>query len=59
MFIAPRKFSTECTAKSTGRIIFNRIYEAIDRNEAEARAFLNCKKEYNDSTDVSISVVQM
>lgn len=56
MFKAPKKYSTSCTAKSTGALIFDRMYEGIDRDEAEARAFLNCAREYNNPSDISISV---
>jgi hypothetical protein len=56
MFKAPKKYITACTVKSTDRLVFDRIYEAIDRNEAEARAWLNCLKEYNNPADISISV---
>jgi hypothetical protein len=56
MFIAPKKYSTSCTAKSTGTQIFDRVYEGINRDEAEARAFLNCVREYNNPSDISISV---
>ncbi len=56
MFIAPDKYKTTCSSKSTGSVIFDRVYEAIDRNEAEARAYLNCVKENKNAGDITISV---
>lgn len=56
MFIAPKKYKTTCSSKSTGSVIFDRNYEAINRDEAEARAYLNCVKEYNNAADIRVSV---
>lgn len=56
MFIAPKKYNTRCSIKNSGAVIFDRPYEAIDKNEAEARAYLNCVKEHGNSKDITISV---
>jgi hypothetical protein len=56
MFIAPGKYTTSCSSKSSGSVIFDRIYEAINKDEAEARAYLNCVKEYNNAGDITVSV---
>ncbi len=56
MFIAPKIYETSCSSKSSGAVIFDRVYEAINKDEAEARAWLNCVKEHNNAGDISISV---
>jgi hypothetical protein len=56
MFKAAKKYKTTCSSKSTRSVIFDRVYEAITRDEAEARAYLNCVKEYNNASDIIVSV---
>lgn len=45
MFLAPKKYQTSCTERRTGALIFERMYEAINQDEARARALLACMKE--------------
>ena len=58
MFKAAKKYNTVCTNITDNRVIFERIYEAINDDEAEARAYLNCVKENNNSTDVAVSLIK-
>lgn len=55
MFLMPKKFHTVCTVKGTDTVVFDRLYEAINRDEAEARAYLNCVKEHKGA-DVLVRV---
>jgi len=56
----PSKYSAQCSDKATGSIIMQKELEAINRAEAETRAFLNCiivggKK---DSVRVSVKKIK-
>ncbi len=55
----PDKYNTKCTIKGSGDIVFDRVYEAINANEAESRAFLNCVKENNRKTNVEVKVKKL
>lgn len=52
----PDKYNTVCSLEGTGEMIFDRVYEAISKNEAEARAYLNCVKENNHKTNIKVDV---
>ena len=52
----PDKYSTKCTIKGSNEVVFDRVYEAINADEAEARSYLNCVKENNKKTNVNIEV---
>lgn len=50
------KYQTKCTIKGRDKVVFDRVYEAINANEAETRAFLNCVHENNRQSNVYINV---
>ena len=56
MFKAAKKYKTVCTNIKDNTVIFERIYEAINDDEAVARAHLNCVKENHNGTDVAVTV---
>jgi hypothetical protein len=51
----PITFSTTCSDKKSGTIFIEREFEAITKDEAETRAFLNCVKAGNKLDDVVIN----
>ncbi len=53
---APDKYSTKCTIIDSNEVVFERVYEAISDDEAEARAFLNCVKENNNRSNITVEV---
>jgi hypothetical protein len=53
---APEKFHTECVNSANGAIIQNLDIEAINRSEAEARAYLNCVLATNGNKSIKVSV---
>lgn len=55
----PDKYSTKCTIKGSGDVVFDRVYEAINETEAESRAFLNCVRENNRRTNVEVKVKKL
>jgi len=50
------KYETKCTIRESGDLVFERIYEAINEQEAEARAYLNCVNENNKKTNIHVEV---
>jgi len=56
---APDKYSTKCTIKDSNEVVFERVYEAISDDEAEARAFLNCVKENNNRSNITVEVKRL
>jgi hypothetical protein len=54
----PGKYSATCTIEGTTEIIFDRVYEAINKNEAAARAYLNCVNENNHETNIEVEVTK-
>jgi hypothetical protein len=56
---APDKYNTKCTIKDSNEVVFERVYEAISDDEAEARAFLNCVKENNNKTNINVEVKRL
>jgi len=59
MWKAAKKYQTVCTNINNNKVVFEREYEAINKNEAKARAYLNCVKENNNKTDVSVRLDNM
>jgi len=55
MWKTAKKYQTVCTDINDNAVIFKREYEAINRNEAKARAYLNCVKENNNKTNITVS----
>ena len=50
----PITYSTTCTDKKSGTVLIEREFEAITKDEAETRAFLNCVRAGNKLDDVVI-----
>ena len=50
----PRKYKTSCSSRIDESVIYERVFEAININEAEARAMLNCVNAGNKREDISI-----
>ena len=55
MWRVPKKYQTACSTAAEHKMIFQREYEALDKNEAMARAYLNCVKENNNKSDIVVS----
>ena len=55
MYPVPRKYSTACVEKESGSLIFERIYEAINRDEAATRALLSCMGEAYRPGDLAVT----
>ena len=47
-------YSTTCLDKRNGTILMEREVEAINKDEAEARALLNCLRAGNKLDDVTV-----
>lgn len=56
MWPAAKKYQTRCLVNETNSVISEHEFEAINRNEAEARAYLNCVKENNNRRDIHVEV---
>lgn len=56
MWQIAKKYETQCILEDTGSVISRRVFEAINSDEAEARAYLNCVKENNNKRNVFIKV---
>jgi len=55
----PDKYNTKCTIQGSSEIVFDRMYEAINEKEAEARAYLNCVIENNKKTNIKVEVKRL
>jgi hypothetical protein len=55
----PHKYRTICSDMRIGSVLFNRVFEAININEAKTRAFLNCVKAGNKPDNVAVSVKRL
>lgn len=56
MWPIAKKYETQCILNDTGSIISQRVFEAINKDEAEARAYLNCVKANNNKRNVFVKV---
>jgi len=56
MWPVPDKYETKCFIKETDSVISEHVFEAISKEEAEARAYLNCVNENNHKRNVYVSV---
>lgn len=56
MWQTPKKYKTQCLLKDNGTVISEHVFEAINRDEAEARAYLNCVIENNRNSNVEVNV---
>ena len=56
MWPIAKKYETQCIMKETGSVISQKIFEAINSDEAEARAYLNCVKENKNKRNVFVKV---
>jgi len=59
MWDVPDKYKTTCIDNTSGEHIEHMNLEAINDNEAEARAFLNCVNHHNRNSDVRIEVQRL
>jgi len=56
MWQTAKKYKTQCFSKSTDSVISEHVFEAINKDEAETRAFLNCVIENNKNMNVRVNV---
>lgn len=56
MWSVPDKYETKCFSNETNSIISEHLFEAINKNEAETRAYLNCVIENKKNPNVHVSV---
>jgi len=56
MWKVPRKYKTTCYNIKTDAPMYSRTIEAINPDEAEARAYLNCVLANHHRTDVRVTV---
>lgn len=56
MWPVPDKYETKCFSNDTDSIISEHVFEAINKDEAEARAFLNCVIENQKNPNVHVFV---
>ncbi len=56
MWPVPDKYETICFSNDTDSIISENIFEAINKDEAESRAYLNCVIENKKNANVHLSV---
>lgn len=59
MWAIPKKYKTQCILNSNGSVISEHVFEAINKNEAEARAYLNCVNENKKNRDVRVSAIKV
>jgi len=59
MWPVPVKYNTKCYLNNSDSLISEHVFEAINRNEAETRAYLNCIIENNKKTNIRISTRRM
>jgi len=59
MWQVPKKYNTKCFSNDTDSVISEHMFEAINRDEAETRAYLNCVIENNKKRDVHVSVKKL
>ncbi len=52
----PVKYKTICTSRESDRIVEETIYEAINEEEAAARAYLNCVIHNGNDRNVTVEV---
>lgn len=52
----PDKYNAKCMLNDSNTVKFERMYEAISKEEAESRALLNCIRENNKKTNVHVEV---
>jgi hypothetical protein len=55
----PSVYRTSCIRNSDKSLVWERNYEAISNDEAEARAMLNCIKSGNKREDVSVKAERL
>lgn len=56
MWPIPDKYETKCYSTETNKLISEHVFEAISKDEAETRAFLNCVIENKKNKNVRASV---
>ena len=56
MWPVPGKYKTICSLNDSDKVISEHVFEAINKDEAETRAYLNCIIENNMNRNVNIIV---
>ncbi len=56
MWPVPKKYKTQCMLNGSDSIISQHVFEAINKDEAETRAYLNCVNENNKKRNVRVKV---
>lgn len=56
MWAIPKKYNTQCFLNDNGSLISEHVFEAINKDEAETRAFLNCVIENNKKRNIRVNV---
>jgi hypothetical protein len=51
-----KKYATRCIDNATGQVLMDREMEAINKSEAETRAFLNCIKFAGNKPNINVVV---
>jgi len=59
MWEVPDKYNTKCFSNETDAVISEHVFEAINKDEAETRAYLNCVIENNKKRNIRISVKKL
>ncbi len=54
MWDVPVKYKTACYLNDSDKLISEHVFEAINRDEAEARAYLNCINENNKKKNIRV-----
>ncbi len=57
MWPIPKKYKTQCIMNDS--IVSEHVFEAINKDEAETRAYLNCVNENNKNRNVRVNVERM
>lgn len=56
MWKVPVKYDTVCYDVTTGEGMYRKTFEAINADEAEARAYLNCVRANRMKTNARVTV---
>lgn len=55
----PVKYNVKCMINDSNTVKFERVYEALNKEEAESRGLLNCIRENNKKTNVHVEVKKL
>lgn len=54
MWEVPKKYNTKCFINETETLVSEHVFEAINRDEAETRAYLNCINENHKKRNIHV-----